>query len=337
MWLADSNENGQDGNDDFVWRSKREKREDSGIDVSAAHRALFERVESNISAGFASAQRALVDLQLQLQIKVRQLREQQETILRKQSPSGDAITEFEENIKKMDRSLESFTAHADNLSHIKLTLARAAAFVSPEGSLAQIVSVVPVARFNPTITAPTMSTGTFGTQERGLERSLDRGTNRSIGNFRDATPVISTFEQDFGRKVSLGWDITSQSGDHRPAGYLTWTQQTSERLANSARRISPERQSAVERLHNASSSNRIPNSTCFVFYLPPGATNETLRSLFMRYGTVLNAYVAMDKVTNKTRGFGFVDFSTPTEAQAAVAGLDKYALEGKFLSVSIKV
>jgi len=92
----------------------------------------------------------------------------------------------------------------------------------------------------------------------------------------------------------------------------------------------------LDRLH-LSSSNRIPNSTCFVFYLPPSATNETLRSLFMRYGTVLNAYVAMDKVTNRTRGFGFVDFSTPSEAQAAVAGLDKYPLEGKFLSVSIKV
>ncbi len=85
------------------------------------------------------------------------------------------------------------------------------------------------------------------------------------------------------------------------------------------------------------SSNRIPNSTCFVFYLPPSATNETLLQLFVRYGTVINAYVAMDKVTNRTRGFGFVDFSTPSEAQAAVTGLDKYPLEGKFLSVSIKV
>jgi len=93
----------------------------------------------------------------------------------------------------------------------------------------------------------------------------------------------------------------------------------------------------MERLTLNSSSNRIPNSTCFVFYLPPSATNDTLRQLFMRYGTVLNAYVAMDKVTNRTRGFGFVDFSTPAEAQAAVAGLDKYPLEGKFLSVSIKV
>jgi len=90
-------------------------------------------------------------------------------------------------------------------------------------------------------------------------------------------------------------------------------------------------------IHSSQSSNRIPNSTCFVFYLPASATNDTLRQLFMRYGTVLNAYVAMDKITNRTRGFGFIDFSTPSEAQSAVAGLDKYPWDGKFLSVSIKV
>lgn len=76
-------------------------------------------------------------------------------------------------------------------------------------------------------------------------------------------------------------------------------------------------------------------ATCFVFYLPPSMTDDTLRQLFMRYGTVLNAYVA-DKAANRTWGFGFVDFSTAAEAQAAVAGLDKCPLEGKFLSVLSK-
>ncbi len=86
-----------------------------------------------------------------------------------------------------------------------------------------------------------------------------------------------------------------------------------------------------------SSSLRISSSTCFVFYLPPSMTNDTLRQLFMPHGTVLNAYVAVDKLTNRPRGFGFVDFATPAEAQTAVAALDKFAVDGKFLSVSIKV
>jgi RNA recognition motif-containing protein len=85
------------------------------------------------------------------------------------------------------------------------------------------------------------------------------------------------------------------------------------------------------------SLNRSPESTCFVFYLSSTVTNEALRKLFMPYGTILNAYIARDKITNCTRGFGFVDFSTRAEAQAAVTALDKAPFEGKFLSVSIKV
>ncbi len=92
-----------------------------------------------------------------------------------------------------------------------------------------------------------------------------------------------------------------------------------------------------DRLHLGSASNRAQCSTCFVFYLPPSATSETLRQLFMRYGMVLNAYVAVDKLTNHTKGFGFVDFTTSSEAQAAVAGLNRHFLDGKYLSVSIKV
>ncbi len=89
--------------------------------------------------------------------------------------------------------------------------------------------------------------------------------------------------------------------------------------------------------HQVQNPNRILNSTCFVFYLGPNITSDMLRTIFMTYGTVLNANVAIDKVTKRTRGFGFVDFSNASEAQAAVNGLDKYPLDGKFLSVSIKV
>jgi len=81
---------------------------------------------------------------------------------------------------------------------------------------------------------------------------------------------------------------------------------------------------------------RIPGASCFIFHLPPTVTDETLKSLFSTYGTVLNTYVVMDKATNRSRGFGFVDFSSPAEANAAVLGLNKQAYGGKFLAVSIK-
>jgi len=56
----------------------------------------------------------------------------------------------------------------------------------------------------------------------------------------------------------------------------------------------------------------------------------------MPFGTILNAYVALDKKTGHTRGFGFVDFAKKEEAAAAVQHMDKYQIDGKILSVSIK-
>lgn len=345
--------------EDRMWQSKRRKDPETIMQIDAAHRALYERVESSISSGFASAQRALVDLQLQLQIKLRQLREQQEMILQTQSPSSDAVAEFEDNVRKIDRSLESFTAHADNLSHIKLTLARAAAFVSPEGNLAQLVTKAqPKPRagnlmwqqdsMQPPLSlsyaAETQPQPSYASSSSSLTASAPpyqpRAASRSsIGGSSDLLRGL-----DSGSTLA---GLNSQSQAYRPERNLERLERSLERNLernldrslerNLERSLGPDGGLGLDRLHLSNSSNRIPNSTCFVFYLPPSATNETLRQLFMRYGTVLNAYVAMDKVTNRTRGFGFVDFSTPSEAQAAVAGLDKYPLEGKFLSVSIKV
>lgn len=86
----------------------------------------------------------------------------------------------------------------------------------------------------------------------------------------------------------------------------------------------------------ASSKNRVPGGSCFIFHLPPSATDETLKQLFSEHGTVLNAYVAMDKQTNRSKGYGFVDFGSPEEANAAVLAMDKRPCGSKFLAVSIK-
>lgn len=262
--------------------------------------------------------------------------EQQEIILQTQSPSADAVAEFEENVKKIDRALDSFTAHADNLSHIKLTLARAAAFVSPDGNLAQLVTKAPGRRPELLWQQPDAPPSTSSLSYPDSQTSVYMGPT-SLSTY--APRLLSN---DFQSESSFGSSHLAQATQSFRSDRMDRLPERNferERERNLERSLdrSLDNGLGMERLHLNSSSSRIPNSTCFVFYLPPSATNETLRQLFMRYGTVLNAYVAMDKVTNRTRGFGFVDFSTPSEAQAAVAGLDKYPLEGKFLSVSIKV
>jgi hypothetical protein len=304
------------------WVSSRDNRNTrSPANLQAEHRALFERGEASISSTCASIQRALVDLQLQLMIKMRQLREQQELLLQTRAPSEETVEEFRTNVIKIDRTFDSCTAHADNLSHIKLTLSRLAAFVSPEGNIAQLITAAPAVRAHESllwIAEQNPSSATFAAL-------TPIGPVRRSGNSPERL-----LEKQLSRRLNSQLEILAGSNEQirdarsyvRSRDELALTRED----FNSARDLSPPRE-----------VSRIPNSTCFVFYLPPAATNDTLRQLFLRYGTVLNAYVAMDKVTNRTRGFGFVDFSTPAEAQAAVAGLDKYPWDGKFLSVSIKV
>merc|ERR1719393_706998 len=60
---------------------------------------------------------------------------------------------------------------------------------------------------------------------------------------------------------------------------------------------------------------------------------EKLQELFAKHGSVTSAMVAKDK-DGKARGFGFVNFSTPEEAAAAVEALNGFEVEGKKLYVA---
>jgi RNA recognition motif-containing protein len=64
-------------------------------------------------------------------------------------------------------------------------------------------------------------------------------------------------------------------------------------------------------------------------------TDEDLKKLFAGYGEVSSAKVIMDKVSGKSRGFGFVEMPTESEAQTAIKELEGYELEGRSISVSI--
>jgi len=127
-----------------TWESKSfSLRQESDVPINVQHRALFERLEGSLSFGFATMIRSLTDLQLQLQIKLRELLVSQQQILNASIASENAIEEFQANLKEIDRAMEAFTAHADNLSHIKLSIARAAGFVAPGGKVAGLISRAP--------------------------------------------------------------------------------------------------------------------------------------------------------------------------------------------------
>jgi|SwirhirootsSR2_FD_contig_61_1975118_length_843_multi_3_in_0_out_0_1 RNA recognition motif-containing protein len=66
------------------------------------------------------------------------------------------------------------------------------------------------------------------------------------------------------------------------------------------------------------------------------ATNEmTLRDLFGQAGTVAEVKVMLDRETGRPRGFAFVEMSSETEAQAAVAQFNSRELDGRALKVDV--
>ncbi len=70
----------------------------------------------------------------------------------------------------------------------------------------------------------------------------------------------------------------------------------------------------------------------FVGNLPFSMTGDDLKQIFSAYGTVVSANVVVDKYTNRSKGFGFVEFSTDEEAKAAMA-LDGTEQGGRNIAV----
>lgn len=72
----------------------------------------------------------------------------------------------------------------------------------------------------------------------------------------------------------------------------------------------------------------------FVGSLAFSATDADLEEFFKAVGTVVSAKVIMDRDTNRSKGFGFVEMSTDEEAQAAIQQLDGKELSGRAVNVS---
>jgi RNA recognition motif-containing protein len=72
----------------------------------------------------------------------------------------------------------------------------------------------------------------------------------------------------------------------------------------------------------------------FVGSLAFGATDDDLADFFASAGTVVSAKVVMDRDTNRSKGFGFVEMSNDDEARAAITQLDGKDLKGRPVNVS---
>lgn len=73
----------------------------------------------------------------------------------------------------------------------------------------------------------------------------------------------------------------------------------------------------------------------FVGGISWGTTSDGLRDAFTQFGEVVEAVVITDRETGRSKGFGFVTFTTPEEAQAAVAAMDQKELDGRTITVNV--
>lgn len=73
----------------------------------------------------------------------------------------------------------------------------------------------------------------------------------------------------------------------------------------------------------------------YVGNLSWNTTDDNLRNAFSAYGQILDSIVMRDRDTGRSRGFGFVTFSTGQEAQNAIASLNEQELDGRRIKVNL--
>ena len=77
------------------------------------------------------------------------------------------------------------------------------------------------------------------------------------------------------------------------------------------------------------------NNKLFVGGLSFDSTESGLAEAFAAAGAVKSAKIMMDKMTGRSRGFGFVEMGSDEEAQKAIEMFNGQSLDGRKITVSI--
>ncbi|HSW02542.1 MAG TPA: RNA-binding protein, partial [Sedimentisphaerales bacterium] len=72
----------------------------------------------------------------------------------------------------------------------------------------------------------------------------------------------------------------------------------------------------------------------YVGNLPYDVSSSDLEHMFSSHGTVQSAEVISDRVTGRSKGFGFVEMGTDDEAKAAISALNGVDQGGRALTVN---
>lgn len=72
----------------------------------------------------------------------------------------------------------------------------------------------------------------------------------------------------------------------------------------------------------------------FVGSLPWSVSDEKLKQTFEKHGTVLSAKIITDRETSRSRGFGFVEMESSSDASNAINALNETQMDGRNIVVN---
>jgi len=76
------------------------------------------------------------------------------------------------------------------------------------------------------------------------------------------------------------------------------------------------------------------SNNIYIGNLPWSYRDDELKGLFEEHGEVTSAKVIVDRMSGRSRGFGFVEMASGDEAASAIEALNGYDAEGRELKVN---
>jgi len=78
----------------------------------------------------------------------------------------------------------------------------------------------------------------------------------------------------------------------------------------------------------------VVSTKLYVGNLSYDTSNADIEALFAEHGTVQSVQIIEDRATGRSKGFGFVEMGSKSEAEAAIAALDGRSLGGRTIKVN---
>ncbi|KAF7824875.1 splicing factor-like protein 1 [Senna tora] len=79
----------------------------------------------------------------------------------------------------------------------------------------------------------------------------------------------------------------------------------------------------------------IDDTNLYIGYLPPTLDDDGLIQLFQQFGEIVMAKVIKDRMTNLSKGYGFVKYADVQMANNAIMAMNGYRLEGRTIAVRV--